>query len=74
MNMDNMRVDIEQMKSLKENSASFLRDDEPDSVWAEDIISLERVISIWEVCVKYGVKDAKALEYVLQTTSICKDS
>ena len=74
MNMDNMRADIAQMKSLKENSESFLRDDEPDSVWAEDIISLERVISILEVCVKYGVKDAKALEYVLQATSICKDS
>ena len=74
MDMNNMRADIAQMTSLKENSESFLRDDEPDSVWAKDIESLERVIAILEVCVNHGVKDAKALECVLRTTSICKDS
>ena len=46
MDMNNMRADIAQMTSLKENSESFLRDDEPDSVWAKDIESLERVIAI----------------------------
>ena len=37
---------IEQLESLKENSRSFLDENEPDSVWHHDIEALEAAIAI----------------------------
>ena len=37
---------IRQLESIKENSQSFITDDEPDSIWHDDIIAIDAAIAI----------------------------
>ena len=37
---------IEQLESIRENSASFLDAEEPDSIWQKDIEALDEVLAI----------------------------
>ena len=37
---------IYQLESLKDNSRSFIEEDEPDSVWVQDVAALDEAIKI----------------------------
>lgn len=43
--MDTKKI-IRQLESIKENSQSFITDDEPDSIWHDDIIAIDAAIAI----------------------------
>lgn len=62
MTMDKV---LEQLSSLKDNSASFAKAEDADPIWQTDIEALEAAISILSALQDEGVCDAEALKDLL---------
>ena len=52
---------IDQLESLKDNSQSFIEEDEPESIWVQDIKALEEAISFIGYRREKKVKKEKTL-------------
>lgn len=53
---------LEQLSSLKDNSASFASEKDADPIWQKDIQALEAAISIISTLEDEGVSDAEAVK------------
>ena len=61
MSDDEVKDIINQLKSLKRNSQSFIEEDEPESIWTQDVDALDKAISL------LGKHISKRLERVTKT-------